>query len=76
MKKSSKIKLWAWIGAIGIWMARFFYGVWYNQYHEFESAGEMAQECAFAVIFFQLILTVSAVKIIGLFAELIEEKKG
>ena len=76
MKKSSKIKLWAWIGAICIWMARFFYEVWYNQYHEFESAGEMAQKCAFAVFFFQLILTVSAVNLIGLFAELIEEKKG
>lgn len=73
--KSNKIKFWARIGAIAFWLANFFNAGWEMQYQPFESAGTKAVVLAFICFAFCLIFTEAIVRLIGYFAELLEERK-
>ncbi len=73
--KSNKIKLWTRIGAIAFWFAQFFYTGWEMQYSTFESASTEAKIFSLVWFAFALIFTEAIVRLIGYFAELLEERK-
>ena len=73
--KSKEIKFWARIGAIAFWIMKFLNAGVQMQYIKFESAGTTAVILAFACFAFALICTEAIVRLIGYFAELLEERK-
>ncbi|MFR0922845.1 MAG: hypothetical protein ACLSG7_07030 [Clostridia bacterium] len=73
--KANEVKSWARIGEVAFFLSQFFDAGWRAQYEPFESAGTTAQ--ILALIWFGLILVFAEaiVRIIGYFAEILEERK-
>lgn len=73
--KANKVKFWARIGEIAFFLFQFFNAGWELQYEPFESAGTTAQILACIYFLFILVFAEAIVRIIGYFADIIEERK-
>lgn len=73
--KANKIKIWARIGEITYWLFQFCNAGYELQYENFESAGTTAVFLAFICLVLGLIFSEVIVRLIGYFAELLEDKK-
>lgn len=73
--KANKVKFWARIGEIAFFLFLFFYAGWESQYEPFESAGTTAQILACICFLLMLVFAEAIVRIIGYFAEILEERK-
>ena len=73
--KANKVKFWARIGEIALFLFLFFYAGWKLQYEPFESAGTTAQILALICFGLILVFAEAIVRIIGYFAEILEERK-
>lgn len=73
--KANKVKFWARIGEIAFFLFAFSYTGWEMQYETFESAGTTAQVLAFICFGLSLVFAEAIVRIIGYFAEILEERK-
>ena len=73
--KANKVKFWARIGEIAFFLFNFFYTGWELQYEPFESAGTTAQILSAICCGLRLVFAEAIVRIIGYFAEILEERK-
>ena len=73
--KANKVKFWARIGEIAFFLFLFFNAGWELQYEPFESAGTTAQILACICFLLILVFVEALVRIIGYFAEILEERK-
>ncbi len=73
--KANKVKFWARIGEIALFLFLFFYAGLELQYEPFESAGTTAQILSAICCGLRLVFAEAIVRIIGYFAEILEERK-
>lgn len=73
--KANKVKSWARIGEVAFFLFQFFDAGWRAQYEPFESAGTTAQILALICFGLILVFAEAIVRIIGYFAEILEERK-
>ena len=73
--KANKVKFWARIGEIAFFLFLFFNAGWELQYEPFESAGPTAQILGVICWVLILVFAEAIVRIIGYFAEILEERK-
>ena len=73
--KANKVKFWARIGQIVFFLFLFAHSAYSQQYESFESAGTTAQELSLICLLFLFLFTEAIIRIIGYFAEILEERK-
>ena len=73
--KANKVKSWARIGEVAFFLFQFFDAGFRAQYEPFESAGTTAEILALICFGLMLVFAEAIVRIIGYFAEILEERK-
>lgn len=73
--KANKVKSWARIGEVALFLFQFFDAGWRAQYEPFESAGPTAQILGVICWVLILVFAEAIVRIIGYFAEILEKRK-